>query len=66
MGTEKLWLGLRPSSSAHVRWCEHGAPVLSCGAAMFGLLRRAWSRWPATFGLLRHVWSGEPVMVGLL
>jgi hypothetical protein len=23
--------GLRPSFSAHVRWCEHGAPVRSCG-----------------------------------
>jgi hypothetical protein len=23
--------GLRPSFSAHVRWCEHGAPVQSCG-----------------------------------
>jgi hypothetical protein len=52
MGTETLWLGLRPSFSAHVRWCEHGAPVWSCGAAMYGLLGRAWSRWPAMFGLL--------------
>jgi hypothetical protein len=23
--------GLRPSFSAHVRWCEHGAPLRSCG-----------------------------------
>jgi hypothetical protein len=22
--------GLRPSFSAHVRWCEHGAPVKFC------------------------------------
>jgi hypothetical protein len=24
-------VGLRPSFSAHVRWCEHGAPVWICG-----------------------------------
>ena len=23
--------GLRPSFAAHVRWCEHGAPLQSCG-----------------------------------
>jgi hypothetical protein len=23
----KAFDGLRPSFSAHVRWCEHGAPV---------------------------------------
>src|ERR1700722_11766137 len=28
---EKLSKGLRPSFSAHVRWCEHGAPGRSCG-----------------------------------
>jgi hypothetical protein len=22
--------GLRPASSAHVRWCEHGAPIWCC------------------------------------
>src|ERR1700722_7238566 len=27
----KTVVGLRPSFSAHVRWCEHGAPVRSCG-----------------------------------
>jgi len=25
-------VGLRPSFSAHVRWCEHGAPVQICEA----------------------------------
>jgi hypothetical protein len=28
----KAFEGLRPSFSAHVRWCEHGAPV-ECAAA---------------------------------
>jgi hypothetical protein len=28
----KAVVGLRPSFSAHVRWCEHGAPVWSCEA----------------------------------
>jgi hypothetical protein len=28
----KAAVGLRPSFSAHVRWCEHGAPVRSCQA----------------------------------
>jgi len=27
----KSVVGLRPSFSAHVRWCEHGAPLQSCG-----------------------------------
>ena len=53
----KAFEGLRPSFSAHVRWCEHGAPVRSCGAAMFDLLRRAWSGEPSMFGLLRHGWE---------
>jgi hypothetical protein len=26
--------GFAPSSSAHVRWCEHGAPLQSCVSAM--------------------------------
>ena len=25
-------VGLRPSFSAHVRWCERGAPLRSCDA----------------------------------
>jgi hypothetical protein len=24
-----LWCGFTPSLSAHVRWCEHGAPLQS-------------------------------------
>src|SRR5277367_2258974 len=59
-------VGLRPSFSAHVRWCERGAPLWSCGAAMFGLLRHVWSCGAAMFGLLRHVWSCGAGMLGLL
>ena len=36
----KAVVGLRPSFSAHVRWCEHGAPVRSCRTAT-GLRARA-------------------------
>ena len=62
----KAFVGLRPSFSAHVRWCEHGAPVWSGEAGVFGLLRHVWSGEAGMFGLLRHVWGGGAGMFGLL
>jgi VWFA-related protein len=48
----KAFVGLRPSFSAHVRRCEHGAPVWSCLVARFSLLGQAWGRVAARFSLL--------------
>jgi hypothetical protein len=53
-------VGLRPSFSAHVRWCERRAPVRSCGVRK----RLGGGLWYPTSAKSGQIWGTRPLWRG--